>query len=153
MWSCRQPQQTGRQFHGWGIDIPATLLARADKVKAAKAATTTVPIIFVYGGDPIKDGLVASINHPGGNVTGVTFFGAPIGGERLELLHELVPQAGVIAALGDPNNITMAFELSEMEAAAHALGLNYQRTRDRRGFRHVRTTTGWRACLGVTLSP
>jgi ABC-type uncharacterized transport system substrate-binding protein len=78
------------------------IVGNSVSAKAAKAATTTVPIIFVYGGDPIKDGLVTSINRPGGNVTGVIFLGPPIGGKRFELLHDLVPHADVIALLTDP---------------------------------------------------
>jgi putative ABC transport system substrate-binding protein len=101
------------------------IVGNSVSAKAAKAATTTVPIIFVYGGDPIKDGLVTSINRPGGNVTGVIFLGPPIGGKRFELLHDLIPQAGVIAVLTDPNNnIAMTTELNEVEAAARALGRN-----------------------------
>jgi putative ABC transport system substrate-binding protein len=100
----------------------ALIVGNGVSAQAAKAATTSVPIIFVYGGDPINDGLVASINRPGGNVTGMTFLGAPIGGKRFELLHELVPQADVIAVLVDPNNPSIATEVNDVEAAVRALG-------------------------------
>jgi putative ABC transport system substrate-binding protein len=102
----------------------AVIVGNVPAAKAAKAATATVPIVFVYGGDPVKDGLVASFNRPGGNVTGVTFFGGLVGGRRVQLLHDLVPQAGAIALLIDANNITSAAELSDLEGAVHAIGLN-----------------------------
>jgi putative ABC transport system substrate-binding protein len=82
-----------------------------------------VPIVFVYGGDPVKDGLVASFNRPGGNVTGATFLGGLVGGRRVQLLHDLAPQAGVIALLID-DHITSVTELNDLEGAVRALGLN-----------------------------
>src|ERR1043166_606728 len=89
---------------------------------AAKAATSTIPIIFVSGGDPVHLGPATNLNRPGGNVTGVSFNTAPINPKRLELLHELVPKAAVIAALINPNNPTSETNLPSLEAAAHALG-------------------------------
>jgi ABC-type uncharacterized transport system substrate-binding protein len=102
----------------------AVIVGNVPAAKAAKATTATVPIVFVYGGDPVKDGLVASFNRPGGNVTGVTFLGGLVGGRRLQLPHDLAPQAGVIALLMDANNITSVTELNDLEGAVHALGLN-----------------------------
>jgi putative tryptophan/tyrosine transport system substrate-binding protein len=103
----------------------AVIVGNVLAAKAAKAATATVPIVFVYGGDPVKDGLVASFNRPGGNVTGATFLSGLVGGRRLQLLHDLVPQAGAIALLIDANNITsVRTELNDLERAVHALGLN-----------------------------
>jgi putative ABC transport system substrate-binding protein len=102
----------------------AVIVGNGPAAKYAKATTATLPIVVVYGGDPVKDGLVASFNHPGGNVTGVTFLGGLVGGRRVQLLHDLTPQAGVIALLIDANYITSAAELSDLEGAVHAIGLN-----------------------------
>ena len=74
--------------------------------RAAKNATSTIPIVFSVGGDPVEDGLVASLARPGGNLTGVSFLTAELNPKRLELLSELVPQARVIALLVNPNNPT-----------------------------------------------
>jgi putative ABC transport system substrate-binding protein len=91
---------------------------------AAKAATATIPIVFETGGDPIQLGLVRSLNRPDGNVTGVTQTNVEVAPKRLELLHELVPSAGVMALLVDPTDPVLAEAQSdELQAAAHTLGL------------------------------
>jgi putative ABC transport system substrate-binding protein len=90
---------------------------------AAKAATATVPIVFLTGTDPVRDGLVASLNRPGGNVTGVTFLVASLGAKRLGLLHQLVPQATTIAVLVHRNSPQAEAELRDLPAAARAMGL------------------------------
>jgi putative ABC transport system substrate-binding protein len=91
---------------------------------AAKAATTTVPIIFGVPDDPVKFGLVANLARPGGNLTGINFFTAELGAKRLGLLRELVPTAAVIAVLINPTNVTNAeATVREVEAAARAIGL------------------------------
>jgi putative ABC transport system substrate-binding protein len=91
-------------------------------VQAARAATTAIPIVFVVGGDPVARGLVASLNRPGGNLTGVTFFGNLLGAKRMELLRDLVPKAAVIAFLMDPLSPWTVVELPDVEAAGRALG-------------------------------
>jgi putative ABC transport system substrate-binding protein len=90
---------------------------------AAKAATNNIPIVFFSGGDPVRTGLVASLNRPGGNVTGVTTFSVDLVPKRLELLHELLPNAAVIALLMDQNNADGASQLREVQEAARRLGL------------------------------
>jgi putative ABC transport system substrate-binding protein len=89
---------------------------------AAKAATSTIPIIFVSGADPVEAGLVASLNRPSGNVTGVSFTASPLNPKRLELLHELVPKPVLIGVLLNPNTHGSEAELRDIEAAARALG-------------------------------
>jgi ABC-type uncharacterized transport system substrate-binding protein len=93
---------------------PATL--------AAKAATSTIPIIFAVGSDPIEFGLVASLNRPGGNLTGVAMLAAELAAKRLELLRELAPKATVLAVLVNPISPTAGSETKNLTAAAHLLG-------------------------------
>jgi putative ABC transport system substrate-binding protein len=91
---------------------------------AAKAATTTIPIVFYIGLDPVELGLVASLHRPGGNVTGVTGWNVTVGPKRLELLHEVVPTANSIALLVNPTSPNLVdADLREQQPAAHALGL------------------------------
>jgi putative ABC transport system substrate-binding protein len=93
---------------------------------AAKSATATIPIAFVLGSDPVKQGLVASLNRPGGNVTGVSFVSNSLAAKRLELLREIVPGAMTIAVLVNPGSLNAAADLRETERAAQALGLRLQ---------------------------
>jgi putative tryptophan/tyrosine transport system substrate-binding protein len=88
----------------------------------AKAATTTIPIVFAIGNDPVELGLVASINRPGGNLTGVTYFGGQLESKRLELLRELVPNPAAIAFLVNPKNPNAASNTKEIETAGSAIG-------------------------------
>jgi putative tryptophan/tyrosine transport system substrate-binding protein len=88
--------------------------------RAAKAATSTIPIVFVSGGDPIATGLVTNLSRPGGNITGVSFAGTPLQPKRLALLHELVPPPATIAWLRNPSN--PGFEIEERDVTARELG-------------------------------
>ena len=90
---------------------------------AAKAATATVPIVFTLGSDPVAEGLVASMNRPGGNITGSTNLTITLAQKRLEVMHELVPRVRRIAFLANPANSTNASVVREMENAAKVLGL------------------------------
>jgi putative ABC transport system substrate-binding protein len=90
---------------------------------AAKQATTSIPIVFALGSDPVRDGLVASLNRPGRNLTGVTFFSNLLVAKRMELLHLLVPDAKVIAVLLNPKNANVELEINESQMAARTLGL------------------------------
>ena len=89
---------------------------------AAKAATTTIPIVFSAGGDPVKFGLVASLNRPGGNVTGVNLLASALAEKRLGLIHDLIPGAAVIAVMANPNNPNAEPEVSDVLAAARIIG-------------------------------
>jgi putative ABC transport system substrate-binding protein len=112
-------------------DLAADLVRRQVTVIAAhdtpssivaKAATTTIPIVFASGGDPVKLGLVASLNRPGGNITGVTFVTAELGTKQLGLLHELQPGAVRVGLLVDPNfALTQSF-VSDVQSAASSVG-------------------------------
>jgi putative ABC transport system substrate-binding protein len=102
----------------------ALIAANGVAAQAAKAATATIPIVFVAGFDPVEVGLVASLNRPGGNITGVSILDVELGPKRLELLHELVPTATMIAVLVNPTDPTRAeTTLRQLQAAAHSLGL------------------------------
>jgi putative ABC transport system substrate-binding protein len=100
----------------------AAIVGSIDAARAAKTATTSIPIVFVTGADPVTSGLVSSINRPGGNVTGVSFYDVPVLGKRLALLRELVPAAETIAVLQDPNFAVYDAEAHELEDAARTLG-------------------------------
>ena len=91
-------------------------------VLAAKAATTSIPIVFAFGGDPVREGMVASLNRPGANVTGASFFAVEISGKALGLLHELVPSAAIIALMVNPRNPESAQWISNAQEAARTLG-------------------------------
>src|SRR5262249_24501466 len=94
--------------------------------QAAKGSTATIPIVFLIGDDPIKTGLVTSFNRPEGNITGMSQIAAELGAKRVELLHELLPQAKTVAFLVNPTNPNMESDTKEIEEAGHALGIEVQ---------------------------
>jgi len=97
------------------VGPPATL--------AAKAATTTIPIVFGVGDDPVKIGLVTSLARPGGNLTGINFFSSELAAKRIELLHEMVPAAARVGVLGDPTFPLTESSVRDAETAARTMGL------------------------------
>jgi putative tryptophan/tyrosine transport system substrate-binding protein len=107
-----------RQVAVIASNTPATI--------AAKAATTTIPIVFSSGGDPIKLGFVASLNRPGGNVTGVSFFSTTLEAKLLGILRELVPTAAMIAVVLNPNFPDAEAQSQEVQEAARTVGLQIQ---------------------------
>jgi putative tryptophan/tyrosine transport system substrate-binding protein len=105
------------------VDVIVTTAGSAS-ARAAKFATTTIPIVFQMGEDPVEAGLVANLNRPGGNITGVTFLSGPLTGKRLELLHEMVPAAKQVGYLVNPtNSLQTQAQISQSEKVARLLGL------------------------------
>ena len=101
----------------------AVIVATVTAALAAKAATTTIPIVFGTGGDPVGLGLVASINRPGGNVTGSASLTAELAPKRLQLLRQLIPKAAAFGVLADPASPGTQSLIPDLQAAARALGL------------------------------
>jgi putative tryptophan/tyrosine transport system substrate-binding protein len=101
----------------------AVIAANGPAVPLAKAATATIPIVFTAGFDPIELGLIASLNRPGGNLTGVSILNAELGPKRLELLRELLPTATTVALLINPNNPSAETVSRELQAVARTIGL------------------------------
>lgn len=102
----------------------AVIVANSFVANAAKAATTKVPVVFTLVSDPVGSGLVASINRPGGNVTGVGFYSASLGAKRLALLHQMVPKAAKVGVLFNPENPDLAADNASVESAARTMGLS-----------------------------
>jgi putative ABC transport system substrate-binding protein len=103
------------------VDVIA-VIGSSDAAFAAKMATSDIPIVFANGADPVKVGLVESLNRPGGNLTGVTFITAELGAKRLELLHELVPQANLVGVMLKSGRVDIGFQEAEVRKAAETLG-------------------------------
>jgi putative ABC transport system substrate-binding protein len=100
----------------------AVIVVNSAAARAAKAATTTIPIVFAHGGDPVKDGLVARLNRPGGNVTGVSFLASNLGGKKLELIRSVLPGAKAIAVLESADSPASQAERVDVLTAARAVG-------------------------------
>ena len=100
----------------------AVIVGHSAAAQAARAASSTTPVVFVVGVDPVRTGLVANLNRPGGNVTGVTFTTVDVISKRLSQLHELAPKAELIGVLLDPNTMEVGVQLREAEAAAATIG-------------------------------
>ena len=117
---------------------------------AAKAATATIPIVFVNGLDPVKLGLVASLNQPGGNATGIYLFTTTLEPKKLELLHELVPKAAVIGVLVNPTNANLRDRVEKLGGGGTRARTGdlyrerHHRTRHRHRLRSHRATGSWR---------
>jgi putative ABC transport system substrate-binding protein len=106
------------------IRRPVTAIAgNSVAMLAAKAATATIPVVFASGGDPVQQGLVASLNRPGGNVTGIVFLSGTLGTKRLELLRQIAPKATAIGMLANPNTTETETERTDVQAAAQAIGM------------------------------
>jgi len=101
---------------------PTVIIGNMLATRASMAATTTIPLVFVGGTDPVRAGLVASVNHPGGNITGVVFTSSDLVAKRLELLHDLVPKSVAIAALFHPGVPGAEFQMKEVEKAGQTIG-------------------------------
>jgi putative ABC transport system substrate-binding protein len=108
------------------VAVIATIGGGVPSALAAKAATTSIPIVFRTGSNPIDAGLVTSLSRPGGNITGVTNLNVEVGPKLLELLHELVPMAGTVALLVNPTNPSSKNQVRDLQAAARILGLQLE---------------------------
>ena len=104
-----------------GLDVAAILAGDLPSAFAAKAATKTIPIVFLIGADPVKLGLVDSLSRPKGNLTGMSVFFSVLGPKRVELLHELLPTTNTIALLANPGNVNIKIDEPEIRAAADRL--------------------------------
>ncbi len=138
-----------------GVAVIVTFFAIQASL-AAKAATQTIPIVFVYGGDPVKDGLVASLSRPGGNITGVTFVNTELTGKRLSLLGDLMPRLGLVGFLsGDASYLRYEEQKSQILAAARALDRQViiVETRGDRGYEAAFRTLVERQAAALIVGP
>ena len=129
-----------------GGDVPALV---------AKGATATIPIVFLTAADPVRSGLVASLNRPDRNATGATLLGGALGGKRLELMNQFVPKSSLIGVLANENNPNSAPETNEIAAAARSLGHKVQvlHANDLQGIERAFTTLADIGAAGLLLNP
>jgi putative ABC transport system substrate-binding protein len=120
----RLPQQA-TELVDRGVAV-IILVGGGATIAAAKAATATIPIVFIMGDDPVKSGAVAALNRPGGNLTGVSLLSVAMEAKRLQLLHELASNVGVVAIVVNPNNPQADEQLQELQAAARTLGVQVE---------------------------
>jgi ABC-type uncharacterized transport system substrate-binding protein len=106
-----------------GLPVAVLVAANLTALVAAKAATKSIPIVFVTGDDPIQLGFVSSFNRPTDNITGISFYSGTLGTKQLELLHQLVPNAVLIGMLVNPNNPAADGQIAVVQAAAKTLGV------------------------------
>jgi putative tryptophan/tyrosine transport system substrate-binding protein len=121
-WADDQPDRVPEMAADLVRHPVAVIVTTGNAVPAVRAATASIPIIFLTGYDPVRTGFVTSLSRPGGNLTGVVFTSTDLVAKQLELLHELVPKAAVIAVLLDPNQLESDIELREAETAGRAIG-------------------------------
>jgi putative tryptophan/tyrosine transport system substrate-binding protein len=105
------------------VSIPVAVIAALGGDLSAKAATATIPIVFETGGDPVQSGIVASLNRPGGNVTGATFLGSLVAAKQLSLLRDVVPGLATLGLLANPTNPSSAVTVRDVQVAVQLLGL------------------------------
>ena len=124
-WARNKPDRLAALAAELARRRPAVIVASGGDAAAhaAKGATATIPVVFIVGGDPVASGIVASLNRPGGNATGVTMLAASLEGKRLELLHEVVPSAIVLGVLANPDNPRFNSDTEQVQAAAQKMGL------------------------------
>ncbi len=128
---CRSPERTSQPLHGLAVDLVSSkvdliLAWGTPAVKAAKQATSTIPIVMVSVGDPVGAGLIASIARPGGNITGVTNLDVGLAAKRLELLRAVLPKLSQVMVLRNPTNPSVDLQFKETQAAARLLGIELQ---------------------------
>ena len=109
-----------------GRHVPVIVSSALNATYAAKAATTTIPVVFAVNNDPVATGLVASLNRPGGNLTGVAYLGSELGAKRLGLIHEMAPKATDFAVLAHPTYPASVVFISDVKAGARTLGLRIE---------------------------
>jgi putative ABC transport system substrate-binding protein len=132
---------------------PAVIIGNMLATRASMTATTTIPLVFVGGSDPVRAGLVASVNNPGGNITGVIFTSSDLVAKRLGLLHDLVPRSVAIAALFHPGVPGAEFQMKELEGAGHEIGRQVliMKVTDEREFRAAFASMGQQKAGGLLI--